>query len=147
MPGEICNIPAISSMIAPVNSTRNDFVRQIIGNLTTTSNTFSIWVEGQSISKSKNNTLGLGPTDAVWGLFQPGDQITGRVRYHFVIERDLDPGLDGVYGNAGPSGPGADGVIGTLDDPMSGQVPTGNSAYNPSQPIYTYRIVSAEEIR
>lgn len=37
MPGEICNVPAISALMATQNPqhTRNDLVRQIIGNLTT----------------------------------------------------------------------------------------------------------------
>ncbi len=140
MPGEICNIPEIAALGpgATVNPTRNDLVRQVIGNLTTQSNTFSIWVEGQSILKSKGNTN--------YGIYESGDQITGTVRYHYIIERDLNPGLDGVYGNAatgsvsGTPYAGQDGVVGTLDDLLL-------TTTNPSMPNYIYRIIYAEEIR
>jgi len=137
IPGEICNVPAIAALTAPVNATRNDLVRQIIGNVTTQSNTFSIWVEGQSILKTKGNTN--------YGQYETGDKITATVRYHFIVERDLDPGLDGVYGNA--ASPGADGVVGTLDDPMQGSTVNGANSYNPLMPAYTYRIIYSEEIR
>ena len=139
MPGEICNVPAISALMATQNpqQTRNDLVRQIIGNLTTQSNTFSVWVAGQSIQKSKLNSN--------YGTYESGDQITANVRYHFIVERDLDPGIDGVYGNA--SSPGNDGVIGTLDDPAQGNLMNGGNAYNSAVPGYVYRIVYAEEIR
>jgi hypothetical protein len=135
MPAEICNIPAIAGYGpgASVNPTRNDLVRQIVGNLTTQSNTFSVWVEGQSITKSKANL-----PNGNYGIYEAGDQITGTVRYHFIVERDLDPGTDGVYGNANSSGP--DKTVGTLDDQKA-------SDTNPAPPDYFYRIIYAEEIR
>jgi hypothetical protein len=137
MPGEICDIPGIATLAASQNAYRNDLVRQIVGNLTTQSNTFSIWVAGQSIVKAKGNSN--------WGIYETGDQITSSVRYHYILERDLDPGLDGVYGNA--ASPGTDGVVGTLDDPG---VNYYNNYYNSAIVTafgYTYRIIYAEEIR
>jgi hypothetical protein len=116
--------------VAPNNATRNDLVRQIIGNLTTQSNTYSIWVMGQSVIKTKGNTD--------WGNFEPNDQITATVRYHFVVERYLDAGVDGVYGNS--IGAGTDGNVGTLDDVV-------NTATHPLSPRYLYRVVYVEEIR
>lgn len=136
MPSEICNVPAIASLYATDNplKTRNDLVRQIIGNLTTQSNTFSIWVVGEGITKAKGNT-GYGQVEA-------GDQITSTLRYHYIVERDLNPGTDGVYGNALSAG--ADGIVGTLDDPAQGTLTQG---VNPPEPTYVYRVLYAEEIR
>ena len=130
MPGEICNMPQIAALTAANNATRNDLVRQIIGNLTTQSNTYSVWVAGQSIVKSKLNSS--------YGIYESGDQITASVRYHFVVERYLDTGIDGMYGNS--VSPGSDGVVGTLDDPVS-------ATLNPATPRYLYRVIYAEEIR
>ena len=130
LPGEICNVPAVAALGASVNPTRNDLVRQIIGNLTTQSNTFSIWVAAQSIIKGKGNSNN--------GIYEAGDQITANVRYHYIVERDLNPGTDGVYGNS--ASPGPDGIVGTPDDPAG-------AGANPNMPSYVYRIIYAEEIR
>ena len=99
-------------------------VRQIVGNLTTQSNTFSVWVEAQSITKNSLNLANDVATPSKYGLYESTatgasatDQITGTVRYHFIVERDLDPGADGVYGNA--TIPGPDNVVGTLDDQVN----------------------------
>ncbi len=133
MPGEICNVPAIASSVASNNAYRNDLVRQIIGNMTTQSNTFSIWVEGEAITKTIGNTN--------YGQYESGDQITSTVRYHYIVERDLNPGTDGVYGNS--ASPGNDQTVETLDDPAT----VGTSGVNPTNPNYVYRIIYAEEIR
>ena len=145
MPAEICNIPAIANYVSPVNAYRNDLVRQIVGNLTTQSNTFSIWVEAQSITKSSINLVNDAATPANYGLYEStatgasaNDQITGTVRYHFIVERDLDSGIDGVYGNV--ASPGPDLIVGTLDD-------AANTTLNPPHPDYYYKIIYAEEIR
>ena len=142
-PAEICNIPTIAAASASANTTgtRNDLARQIIGNLTTQSNTFSIWVEAQSITKSAVNLAKDALTPANYGLYETNDQITSTVRYHFIVERDLDPGADGVYGNTAL--PGVDGIVGTLDDPLSGSP----NFLNPASPAYFYKIIYAEEIR
>ena len=130
MPAEICNVPTIASWSAPVNATRNDVVRQIVGTLTTQDNVFSVWAVGQAIQKKRGNNQ--------FGNFEPGDNILAEVRLHFIIERYLDPGADGVYGNA--SSRGADSVTGTFDDPM-------DTTNHPFQPRYLYRVVASEELR
>ncbi len=130
MPAELCNVPEIAALRPGVNATRNDLIRQIVGVLTTQSNTFSVWVAGQSISKARLNTG--------YGVYEVGDQITATVRYHFILERYLDPGADGVYGNSIASG--LDGVVGTYDDSV-------DPVNHPFLPRYLYRTISAEEIR
>jgi len=112
-------------------------VRQIVGNLTTQSNTFSVWVAGQSISKIRGNTD--------YGVYEPGDHVSASVRYHFVVERYLELGADGVVGNSTlPTGPppagDVDRLVGTYDDPV-------NTTYHPPHPRYLYRVIYAEEIR
>jgi len=138
IPAEICNMPTVAACASPVNATRNDLVRQIVGNLTTQSNTFSVWVAGQSIVKSKTN-LASDATSGNYGVYEPGDQITGSVRYHFIVERDFDSGTDSVYGNS--TSPGGYGIVGTLDDVFD------QAGINPRSPDYFYRIIYAEEIR
>jgi hypothetical protein len=130
MPGEICNIPEIAALRPPNNPTRNDLVRQIVGNLTTQSNVFSVWVAGQSVQKRPGNIK--------YGQFESGDKVLGEVRYHFVVERYLDPGADGIYGNT--SNAGNDGIVGTWDD-------LGDAVNHPFEPRYLYRVIFSEEIR
>jgi hypothetical protein len=130
IPAEICNVPDIATRRAPNNPTRNDLVRQIVGTLTTQDNVFSVWTVGQAIQKRRGNTL--------YGTFESGDNVLAEVRLHLIVERYLDPGADGVYGNS--SNPGTDSVVGTYDDPM-------DTANHPFQPRYLYRVVASEEIR
>ena len=136
MPSEICNIPTLANTPyrAPTNPTgsRNDLVRQMVGELTTQSNTFSVWTVGQVLQKVPGNRN--------YGEFETGDQITGEVRMHFVVERYLDPGSDGVYGNTSAAGVGADGVTNSFDDAM-------DTALHPFEPKYLYRVIRAEELR
>jgi hypothetical protein len=57
-----------------------------------------------------------------------------------LIERRLDFGADGIAGNS--QNPGADGVVGTPDDPV-------DSVYHPAMtyPLpYKYRVISAREV-
>lgn len=136
MAGEICNVPEIADYVyqgvgASARS-RNDLVRQIVGNLTTRSNTFTIWAVGQTVRKKTGNTQ--------YGKFEAGDTVTGEARYEVLIERYLDLGIDGVAGNS--ANPGPDGIIGTPDDPVDAQ-------YHPSMtyPLpYKYRVVQARQI-
>ncbi len=130
MPAEICNVPAIASLRATNNPTRNDLVRQVVGALTTQGNVFSVWTVGQAIQKK--------PVNTGYDEFENGDNILAEVRLHFIVERYLDPGADNVYGNAASAGP--DVVIGTYDDPV-------DSSTHPSQPRYLYRVLASEEIR
>jgi hypothetical protein len=130
IPAEICNVPEIAARRATINPTRNDLVRQIVGTLTTQDNVFSVWTVGQAIQKRRGN--------AQYGTFESGDNVLAEVRLHFIVERYLDPGADGVYGNS--SNPGTDSVVGTYDDPM-------DTANHPFQPRYLYRVVASEEVR
>jgi hypothetical protein len=60
----------------------------------------------------------------------------------YVIERYLDPGTDGVYGNTAT--PGTDGVVNTPDDPT-----TGTTGVHPAMtyPLpYKYRITSISRV-
>ena len=138
MPEELCNVPEIAALRPSVNATRNDLIRQVVGALTTQSNTFSVWVAGQSINKIQTNLNKANPNDPAYGQYESGDQITGAVRYHFIVERYLDPGADGTYGNS--ISPGVDGIVGTYDDPV-------DPINHPFLPRYLYRVVFSEEIR
>jgi hypothetical protein len=133
-PAEICNIPAVSANYpndsTHYNPTRNDLVRQVVGNLTTQSNVFSVWVAGQSITKTKGNVD--------YGNYESTDLITATIRYHFIVERYLEVGADGTIGS--PAGLGADNISGTYDD-------TSDTTYHPNNPRYLYRVNYAEEIR
>jgi hypothetical protein len=130
IPAEICNVPEIAARRATINPTRNDLVRQIVGTLTTQDNVFSVWTVGQAIQKRRGNIQ--------YGTFESGDNVLAEVRLHFVVERYLDPGADGVYGNS--SDRGRDSVIGTFDDPV-------DATNHPFQPRYLYRVVASEEVR
>lgn len=138
LPGEICNVPEVANYlykgVASSAQSRNDLVRNIVGSLTTRSNTFTVWVAGQSIKKKPGNQS--------YGQVEASDTVLGESRMQFVIERYIDLGADGVPGNAGPNGAGADGIVGTPDDVVD---PT----YNPSMtyPLpYKYRVISARQI-
>ena len=130
VPSEICNIGDIAALRPGVNPTRNDLVRQTVGALTTQGNVFSVWTVGQAILKNRNNTG--------HGEFESGDSVLAEVRMHLLVERYLDPGADGIYGNL--ANPGTDGVVGSYDDPE-------DDINHPFQPRYLYRIISSEEIR
>ena len=104
MPAEICNVPAIDALRASINPTRNDLVRQVVGALTTQDNVFSVWTVGQAIQKKRGN--------AQSDRFEAGDNVLAEVRLRFIVERYLDPGADGIYGNS--TNPGTDTVVGTL---------------------------------
>ena len=64
--------------------------------------------------------------------------MLAEVRLRFVVERYLDPGADGFYGNSVPKG--ADSIAGTYDDPMDPE-------NHPFQPKYLYRVIASEEVR
>ncbi len=136
LPGEVCNIPEVAAYlytgVGNAARSRNDLVRQIVGNLTTRSNTFSIYALGQVIKKAAGNTD--------YGTVQPGDNVMGESKLKVVVERVLNYGADGVPGNT--QNPGTDGVVGTPDDPV-------DAVYHPAMtyPLpYKYRVVSVREI-
>lgn len=144
LPGEICNSGTVSSFVysnSNVTSgtnqrnsaSRNDLVRQIVGNLSTRSNTFTVWSVGQTVKKRSSNAL-------FYDRFEPGDQVLGESRMKFVVERYIDCGVDGVPGNA--FNRGTDTIYATPDD-------TIDTSYNPSlsYPLrYKYRILSATQV-
>ncbi|MEI9999095.1 MAG: hypothetical protein WDO13_07945 [Verrucomicrobiota bacterium] len=134
--GQLANVPAISAYtyrgVAANAQSRNDLLKNVIGATTTQSNTFSIWVVTQTIKKIKSNTS--------YGNYEAGDVVTAEVRRHYVVERLIEPGKDGVPGNA--QNPGTDGAVGTADDPL-------DADYNPQMtyPLpYRWRIRSTEDI-
>lgn len=168
MPGQMCDIPAVNAYGAQIpttlngesllppnagfygpgipspdgyNRTRNDIVSQSLGNLTTQGNVFSVWVVGQTIKKS------LGSLSSKPNTYERelGDKITGESRMRFIVERKLNPGLDGVYGNtaprvgAAPAPAGLDGTVGTPDDLVDGN-------NHPPNPKFIYQVLSASEI-
>lgn len=113
MAAEICNVPQIAALAYPNEklSPSNDVVRQIVGNLSTRSNTFTVWAVGQTLDKKMK------------------PKAESRVKY--VIERYIDNGVDGLPGNS--SSKGDDGVIGTVDDTID----SGTNAYNPAMGVPT----------
>ncbi|MFZ4779181.1 MAG: hypothetical protein ACOYM3_27785, partial [Terrimicrobiaceae bacterium] len=136
MAAEIANVPEIAALsrnIGPLSgpevSVMNDLVRQAVGNLSTTTSVFSVWVVGQSVRKKPGNTD--------YGVFQEGDVVLAESRRRIVVERFLDLGLDGLPGNL--SNPGSDSLVGTWDDPV-------DPAFHPANPQYKYRIIHVEEI-
>ena len=127
--GEICNVPEVAAYlytgVAANAISRNDLVRQIVGNLSTRSNTYTVWAVGESVRKKP------GYAGTNWGEFEPGDIVLGKSRTQYLIERYMDPGTDGVYGNA--ANPGPDGIVGTPDDPTTGAAPSAH-------PVFAYPI-------
>ena len=69
-----------------------DLLRNMIGCLTTKSNTFGVWGVGQTVRKTRGNTK--------WDQFEDGDRVDGERRYFAIVERYIWPGIDGVPGNA-----------------------------------------------
>lgn len=99
MAGQIANVPEVANYLYKGNAnfpsgsiSRNDVVRDTIGAITTRSNVYSVWVVAQTIKKSPNNTN--------YGTFESGDKVTAEVRRHYLVERFLETGVDGVPGNA-----------------------------------------------
>jgi hypothetical protein len=136
MAAEIADVPEIQNLsrnIGPLSgpavSVMNDLVRQAVGNLSTTTSVFSIWVVGQSVRKKPGNTN--------YGVFETGDLVLAETRRRIVVERFLDLGADGVPGNV--NSPGPDGLIGTWDDPV-------DASLHPANPQYKFRIIHVEEI-
>lgn len=131
LPGAICDVPELTAGYgATVNPTRNDVVAQAIGNLTTQGNVFSVWVVAQSVQKL--------PANQEHGRFENGDRVLAQRRMRFIVERFLDLGIDHVPGNTVK--PGADGIVGTFDDPV-------DPLYHPANPRFRYRVIHVGEIR
>ena len=140
--GQLANVPAIANYtytgVAANACSRNDLLKSVIGATTTQSNTFSIWVVTQTFKKS--------PRNSDYSKFEPGDIVTGEVRKRYVVERLIEPGKDGVPGNASArssySFANPDGILGDADD-------TIDSDYHPymTYPLpYRWRIISTEDV-
>jgi hypothetical protein len=136
MAAEIADVPAIQNvsrnigpLSGPAVSVMNDLVRQAVGNLSTTTSVFSIWVVGQSVRKKPGNTD--------YGVFEAGDVVLAEARRRIVVERYLDLGVDGIAGNQ--NNPGPDNLVGTWDDPVDANL-------HPDNPQYKYRVIHVEEI-
>jgi len=146
LPGEICNVPTVSqytytagaALSVSGTASRNDLVREIIGNLSTRSNTFTVWAVGQVIKKISSNTQ--------YDRYQAGDVILGESRMKFLVERYVDYGVNAVPGN--PYNAGSDTFAGTVDDYVGTGPGTGNYFSPPmTYPLqYKYRVVSASQI-
>ncbi len=143
LPGQLAEVPAISNFtyrgVAAGAQTRNDLLKNVLGATTTQSNTFSIWVVAQTFKKSGKNTD--------FSKFEPGDTVTGEVRKHFIVERLIETGKDGIPGNAVALTPKNtnltnDGIPATPDDPID---PSYHPAMNYPLP-YRYKILTSEEI-
>jgi hypothetical protein len=137
--GEIANVSG-----AGVANYHEEVIRQVVGNLTTRSNTFSVWTVAQSIKKSTAN-LASNPAE-----YETGDAITGEVRMHYLIERYIHTGDSPVAGNLINSG--TDRYPGTQDDEVDSEtVSTSGTGRNLPKfsryPLpYRYRVVYAEKI-
>ena len=94
---------------------------------------FAVWVVGQSIRKSTTSD----PT-----LYEPdqGDQVLAQTRLRFLVERRLDPGVDGIYGNSAPNGAGIDGAIGTPDDLV-------NATHHAANPRFVYQVINVSAVQ
>lgn len=146
MAGELANVPEVAAYlytgVAAEAQSRNDVVRETIGAITTRSNTYSVWVVAQTIRKKPGNDD--------WGNFEDGDSITAEVRRHYLVERYIETGADGVPGNAvSPSVAGTPNAYAnatSTGDPVSPADP----AYQPqlTYPLpYRWRVVSMENIQ
>jgi len=136
LPGQIAELGEMDQFTykgVPAGAqSRNDLLKQVLGATTTQSNVFSIWVVAQTVQKR--------PTNQNYGEFEASDRMTSEVRRRYVVERYIDPGTDGVPGNA--INRGLDGVVGTEDDLVD---PNFHPAMQPPFP-YLWRIVSVEDI-
>ncbi|MGB8352861.1 MAG: hypothetical protein WCD79_03155, partial [Chthoniobacteraceae bacterium] len=151
IPGELANVSAINNYTYQASYTsnttshnircRNDIMRQVLGATTTQSNTYSIWVVSQTVKKNPNNTN--------YGVYQAGDTVTGEVRRRYLIERYIEPGTDGVPGNAVTSGTNAgteaDSVTNSGDLTVSPVIPGPNPKMTYPLP-YRWRILSVEDV-
>ena len=150
MAGQIANVPAVAAYlytgpavtglgaVHPGSVSRNDVVRDTVGAITTRSNVFSVWVVAQTIKKKSSNVG--------YSTFESGDKITSQVRRHYLVERFLETGKDGVPGNAiAPAVTGLPNAY-SLAKPNGDDV---NATYHPAltYPLaYRWRVVSVDTI-
>ncbi len=142
MAGQIANVPEVANFlytgVAASAVSRNDLVRDTIGAITTRSNVYSVWVVAQTIKKRASNTD--------YGIFQPGDIVTGEVRRQYLVERYLETGKDGIPGNlVSPS-------VANTPNAFSAASSSGDSiqaAYHPglAYPLpYRWRVIAVNHV-
>jgi hypothetical protein len=156
LPGQLCEVPEIDAFTYTHTGlssgtdkarSRNDVVRDVIGAVTTQSNTFSIWVVAQAVAKK--------PGNGGYGDFQKGDVVTGETRRRYLIERFIETGSDGVPGNAiTPGSVGSKQVVGSVTDvvagnadPTQGVVQPGPHPKLPYPLPYRWKIVAVEDVK
>lgn len=88
--GELAEVPGYE--VGETQFDKEDLLRNMIGCLTTQSNTFGVWGVGQVVKKVRQNEK--------YGEFEDGDVVRGEKRFYALIERYIWPGIDGVPGNA-----------------------------------------------
>jgi hypothetical protein len=91
--GELAEVPGYQRKEADTTQFENEeLLRNMMGSLTTNSNTFGLWGAAQVVQKI--------PGHNKWGEFEDGDRVLAEKRFHAIIERYIWPGNDGVPGNA-----------------------------------------------
>ncbi len=90
--GEISEVEGYQKGPDSTQFENEEYLRNMIGCLTTKSNTFGVWGVGQVIKKTPGNEQ--------WDRFEDGDLVQGEKRFFAIVERYIWPGKDGVPGNA-----------------------------------------------
>ncbi len=133
-PGEICEIKGVADT-GSTDFDKEALVRNLIGAITTKSNTFSVWGVAQTIKKI--------PANHQYGQFETGDLITGEKRFQAIVERYVWPGADGIAGNGHVDSNGKyDSVTQGTTQPGIAPTPATATAYNwealdgPDAPTY-----------
>ncbi|HSJ01948.1 MAG TPA: hypothetical protein VK956_05810, partial [Verrucomicrobium sp.] len=108
--GELANVAGYDGNGATQWS-KESFLRNMAGVLTTRSNTFGVWGAAQTIKKLTRNTT----NDA----FEEGDKVVGEKRFFALVERYIWTGRDGVPGNGHTSSVGKWDRLATQTAPIS----------------------------
>jgi len=91
--GELAEVPGyLRNDSDSTQFQHEELLRNMMGSLTTNSNTFGLWGAAQVVQKI--------PGHNNWGEFEDGDRVLAEKRFHAIIERYIWPGNDGVPGNA-----------------------------------------------
>ncbi len=105
--GEVCEIAGVADSTA-ADWDKEALVRYLASNLSTKTNTFSVWGVAQTVKKNPLNTA-----PAAQGTFetkatgaQADDTVTGEKRFQAIVERYLWQGNDAIAGNGHVSAAG-----------------------------------------
>ncbi len=91
--GELAEIEGYRRVDGAATQFENEeYLRNMVGCLTTKSNTFGLWGAAQVVQKARGMEQ--------WGEFEDGDRVLGEKRFFALIERYIWPGKDGRPGNA-----------------------------------------------